>query len=934
MPNLIQNSFSRGEIAPELIGRGDTQFYFSGLATAKNVYVHQYGGVSNRAGTRFIAPVKSHDKEVRLIPFVFGDTDTHILEFGDYYLRVIRNDGHVTESPAPSISNVTQTNPIQVTANSHGFSTGDEVYISGLNGMPEIEGRRFLITVIDANTFSLQDQATGANVDGTGFGAYVSGGTAARIYTLASPYSEAELAGLKYSQSFDVLTLVHPSHPRYALRRLAVDNWEFKKLSASPDQQPPTNLALTVNNVGTITKRYAVTVTNEDTLEESLAALNGSVSYTITNITNANPAVITLSSAADLNTGHEIEINGVNGMTEINGRRYIVTRLTSTTFELQGIDSTNFNAYTSGGSAVPAFVSTNTSGSPIDNTISWSPVPGALRYNIYREVDGVFGFLAETTDTKYRDDDNNLSPDVGDSLPYFKDPFFAAGDYPAAVGSHQSRMVYGGSNNSPATNHFSQIEALNNFSKSTPIKDSDAFSTTFVSDKAIKIEHYLSQRDLLVFTNSSIWTLSANGGFTLNNLEQKQSLQIGASSVPPLAFDDVVVFEEVNKNRVFAFRYQFTNDAYVPEDISIFSQHLFRDDEIKEWAKTTYPEPLIFAVTKKGKVICGTFSPDPQIQVRGWARWDTDGAFKSVAAVQPDINTLRLIPYFVVERTINGKKVKYIEKLDSREFGEKVKEAYFVDSGLTYDPKLNIENISSTNPLVITITGHGLSDGDLIDIDNIVWTPTVDKSYNEIYSQELNGIRYKVVNSTADTFQIQRIDGDLSIVDGSNFPQYDSGGTVRRVANKLYGFYHLAGRSVVGLLDGDVVRNMTVNSDGTIDLPRGAGIAHIGLTYISDIETLPAIIPNTVSEGTEKTIQYFHIRLLRSRGLLAGPDKYTLTEWKQREFERYGEPTRLFTGIARINVTSDWVKDGKLFLRQKDPLPMTVLSIIPNVRAT
>ncbi|MBF0140068.1 MAG: hypothetical protein HQL74_07295 [Magnetococcales bacterium] len=72
-----------------------------------------------------------------------------------------------------TVTNATNATPIVITATSHGLTTGDAVVIGGVTGNTAANGR-FRVTVTDANTFSLQGFATGANVAGNG--AYVSGG--------------------------------------------------------------------------------------------------------------------------------------------------------------------------------------------------------------------------------------------------------------------------------------------------------------------------------------------------------------------------------------------------------------------------------------------------------------------------------------------------------------------------------------------------------------------------------------------------------------------------------------------------------------------------------------------------------------------------------------------------------------------------------------
>ena len=68
----------------------------------------------------------------------------------------------------------------------------------------------------------------------------------------------------------------------------------------------------------------------------------------ITAVSQANPAVATMNDHGRT-TGDTLEFSDVVGMTELNGNTYQITVLDANTFELDGVDSTGFTAYTSGG---------------------------------------------------------------------------------------------------------------------------------------------------------------------------------------------------------------------------------------------------------------------------------------------------------------------------------------------------------------------------------------------------------------------------------------------------------------------------------------------------------------------------------------------------------------------------------------------------------
>jgi len=82
------------------------------------------------------------------------------------------------------ITAITAANPCVVTAVAHGLQTGQLVRITDLGadmptarGMDELNGNRYAVTVLTADTFSLQDAITGEDINSTAFVAYVIGGS-------------------------------------------------------------------------------------------------------------------------------------------------------------------------------------------------------------------------------------------------------------------------------------------------------------------------------------------------------------------------------------------------------------------------------------------------------------------------------------------------------------------------------------------------------------------------------------------------------------------------------------------------------------------------------------------------------------------------------------------------------------------------------------
>lgn len=98
---LIQRSFTGGEIAPGLRARADTSIYSKSLAACVNFIVRVQGGVDSRPGTRFIGELDDMSKRGRLIPFSFNTEQTYILVFEHNKIRVIKDGGYVIDSTSP-----------------------------------------------------------------------------------------------------------------------------------------------------------------------------------------------------------------------------------------------------------------------------------------------------------------------------------------------------------------------------------------------------------------------------------------------------------------------------------------------------------------------------------------------------------------------------------------------------------------------------------------------------------------------------------------------------------------------------------------------------------------------------------------------------------------------------------------------------------------
>jgi len=752
----LLRSFAGGEISPEMFGRLDLDKFQTGLKTCRNFIVLPHGPVRFRNGTGFILSQKHADKTARVIEFAYSTDQTYAIELGDQYIRFHTQGGTLLEA-ADVVTGVTQANPGVVTSVAHGFSNGDTIYLSDFTGgMTELNGRYVKAANVTANTFDLQD-LFGNAIDTSAMSAYSSGGTAARVYEIASPYLEADLLDLTYVQSADVLTITHPSYAPRELRRLSAVSWSLTTISFVPVISAPTgiNVVATVG-AGAVTYSYVVTAIDEDTLDESVASASDS-------ITN--------------------------------------------------------NLATSGNK----------------NTISWSAVSGALRYNVFKERNGLYGYIGQTDGVSFVDE--NITADVTRTPPESQNPFSGANNYPGCVSYFEQRRVFAGSNNEPQTARLTRSATESNLNYSIPAQDNDAITLRLKARQVNRIRHILPLADLILLTTNGEWRIWAQNSdaITPASVSARPQAFNGAGLPQPVLTGSAALYVRNQSARIYELQYTWEQNSYKSDDVSIMAPHMFDGYSITQMALTRTPVPVVWALRSDGVLLGMTYMPAQRVWA--WHRHDTDGLVESVAGVSESGAD---VLYMTVNRTINGVTMRYVERMEIAPPSDVLDadaliSAFHVDAGLTY-----------SGALTDTITG----------------------------------------------------------------------------------LWHLEGETVNVLADG-VVHPRRVVTNGAITLAEEHEVVHVGLPIVGDLETLPmALEMEAFGQGRQKNVNKVYLRVYRSSGIKAGPSTSRLTEYKQRTSELPGTPPALVSDEIEITIGGVWQSGGHLAVRQDNPLPLTVLSMV------
>lgn len=467
------------------------------------------------------------------------------------------------------------------------------------------------------------------------------------------------------------------------------------------------------------------------------------------------------------------------------------------------------------------------------NTITWSAVSGASRYNVYKLRNGLYGYIGQTSALTF--DDDNIGADVLRTPPEGTSPFPGAGDYPGAVGYFSQRRLFGGTNNRQGNGWFTRPGTEGNMTSSVPTQDDDAIFFRLVSGKQGRILHFAALDDLLILTASAVWRLVTQNSdaLTPGTFEFKPQAYVGANNVRPILTADSVLFIAAKGAHMREVQFAWERNKYAANDISIMAPHLFTKRTVVDMDYQTAPYQMAWVVRDDGILLGLTYVPEHK--VIGWHRHDTEGGyFESVAVVAENNED---VVYAVVRRTINGRTVRYIERLSNRDVNESdVANCFCVDSGLTY-----------------------------------------------------------------------------------------SGASATVISN----LWHLEGQEVAILADGAVQPRQTV-TNGQITLAQAASKVHVGKAITADLQILPLTVEAATAygRGALKNLNRAYLRVVQSSGIFAGPALGKLKEFRQRTNEPYGSPPALRSGEIEIALSPQWQRDGGCFVRQVDPVPVTISALV------
>nr|ELR5076634.1 hypothetical protein [Providencia rettgeri] len=716
---------------------------------------------------------------------------------------------------------------------------------------------------------------------------YADGEHKGEIFELAMPYKEADLFNLKFTQSADVMTIVHADYPPMELQRYDHDDWKLVPVETrngpfediNTDKERKLYVSASTGDV-TLTATHnifgAELVGKQIYIEQqAIDAVPVWETDKTTNVSDQRRAGANYYRANTAGKSGTLRPSHTEGMSwdGWGGDAGIQWEYLHSGFGIVKINSVSADGLTATGKVV-SYIPSNAVGEE-NATYKWAR-------SVWNDVDG----------------------------------------YPSTVMYYQQRLFFAGSRAYPQTIWASRSGDYKDFGKNNPIQDDDRIIYTYAGRQVNEIRHLIDVGSLVALTSGGEYQITGDQNKVLTPSSFSFSSQgaNGCSDVPPIAVANIALYIQEKGSAVRDLAYSFDVDGYQGTDLTIMANHLFQRHQIIDWAFSIVPYSMAWCIRDDGKLLSLTYLREQQ--VFAWAPQETEGQFESTCSISEGKEDA---VYFIVCRKVGGGTVRYIERLSSRLF-TKTEDAFFVDSGLSYDGR----NKDESSTLHLATSDNWTYEGDITltasnaifkdsDIGNAIHLPYFEDEENKTLRCEIT----EFINTHA-----VRVTPNRDVPELLQDKPLSEWGFARF---RFEGLQHIEGKTSSILADANVLPQQKVSS-GAVSLEEPAVVVHIGLPYVSDMETLDIHINGQETLlDKKKLVKVASLIVNSSRGIWAGTEKDRLYEYAQREFEFYDNPVDDATGVVEINLDAQWSKNGRVYVRQSDPLPLSILAAIPRL---
>lgn len=233
--------------------------------------------------------------------------------------------------------------------------------------------------------------------------------------------------------------------------------------------------------------------------------------------------------------------------------------------------------------------------------------------------------------------------------------------YPKLCTFYQDRFVVAATDSKPNYIWMSRTGDYPNFGVEKvegTITDDSAITLPVINRKMYEIRHLVPANDLIILTSGNEWIVSGDKTITPTNCNLKTQTQRGALSCEPQFIGNRCVFVQERGGTVRDMGYSYESDNYTGQDLTLFVKTRVRGYLTITSAYAQDPDSIIYYIRNDGEINCLTYIPEQKVY--GWSHFVTNGKYLYCESVsEGEQDSL----YTLVERTLQGKKVKCIERM-------------------------------------------------------------------------------------------------------------------------------------------------------------------------------------------------------------------------------------------------------------------------------
>ncbi len=922
----IQSSFNSGEWSPKLYARVDMAKYRSGAALLKNWFVDYRGGASTRPGTKYILQCYKSATAVRLIPFQASFAVGYVLEFGDGYIRFFFDGAPVLET-ATTITAAAAGPPEVFTDATHGYSNGDWIFAGN---------KYYIVQNVTTNTYTLTD-LFGVAITTNPFTLPTS---AQRVYTIASPYAAADLAGIKFAQNVNELILCHPSYAPYVLTLVTATNWTMLPITFGTTAAIPTGAAIYSSTLGAGSASYYYVVTSIDA--------NGEES---------NPStVVVYSGRADMRTaaGASLGIswNAAAGAVGYNVYKAIISFVTVTS---PATLTFGYIGTTTGLQFVDSNITQDFSQTP---PIAKNPFVGKGVDHVTVTAPGTYTSVPTVTFTGAA---STIAASASAVLQVQGTPTVGSGGANYAVGdlvtfTNGVVLVVATLSGSavatwkPITTSPSNPGTVS--TGSTPANPVVQLTTSGTGTGATANLTW-GVGEVLIINPGAGYTSTPTVAFSSGAAAATavlSSASNGYPSVPGFFQQRLVLAAPLGAPQTF---YMSKPGQYFNYDISTISQ---ADDSITGTlvsgqlntikAMIAQTSGLLMFTDRNSWLINGgsagsAISPSALVanaqSFNGVSDVPPIVANFDVLYVQAKGSIVRDSAYNIYANVYTGTDISAIS---SHLFY-----GYTVNEWAWAEEPFKVVWAVRSDGVMLTLTflkeqefvgwAHSITTGSFKSVATVVENTATAGEVDAVYTvveRTVQGQTLKYIERVVERTFANGVEDAWCVDCGIGY----SGAP----ATSFSGAEFLAGLTVTGLADGVVIPSFVMPTDGSFTLTTAASKVTVGLDYTCDLQTLPLELGDPTIQGKVKKINDVDVRVADTLGLSIGSDFDHLTPMKDLVVGNVSSMlvgqssqrvTDLVSGDARTFLDPTYTVPGQYCIRQSQPLPATVLGVIPNV---